>query len=45
MAIKKKIKRIRQAKQNDSESTLDSAERELFRTDAAEDASKEQNDY
>ena len=40
MAIKKKIKRIRQAKQNDSESTLDSTDKELFQTDATEDVSK-----
>ncbi|XP_076687120.1 uncharacterized protein LOC143378897 [Andrena cerasifolii] len=45
MAIKKKIKRIRQAKRNDSESTLDSTDKEFFQADAAEDVSKEQNDY
>lgn len=45
MAIKKKIKRIRQAKENDSEVMIDSTEKELPRadvTDARDEKSKDQ---
>ncbi|XP_076233330.1 uncharacterized protein LOC143178497 [Calliopsis andreniformis] len=44
MAIKKKIKRIRQAKQNDSESLIDSPEKDLLQAEITEVTNEERKD-
>lgn len=43
IAIKKKLRRIRQAKQNEPESMVDTDETKLPETDAVDEVSKEEN--